>query len=297
MNGRHQCARVEQAVGWALHALEPGDEDALAEHLPTCPVCREAVRETDDLIWTMAAGDEQLDPPPGLRESLMATVAATPQLPVEEWRQHWPALPPTPPKQPRWSAEAASLMWNPPRPTIGTPDADAEAAAARRRSHRSGRIAVMAATALIAFLGVAGLAFRGVTGPEAQQLEQARARVTEQVLAEVAQPGSRHVMLNAPNGQPVAGVLLSSGQPQVASVGLESNDVRRNIYVLWGVRDDGRPVAVGTFDMVTGDHALHPVGSPLGNAPSFDRYAISIEAGRNAPETPGLVLASGLVAS
>jgi hypothetical protein len=295
VNTRHQCEQVEQAVAWALQALEPGDEDTLAEHLPTCPVCRQAVSETDDLVWAMTAGDEQVDPAPSLRENLMATVAATPQLPVGERHQPWPPLPPTPPKQPRWSAEAASLMWNPPRPLLGT--ADADVARAQRQGTRRRRIAVLVATGLIALLGVTGLAFRGVTGPEAQQFEQARIRDTQRVLAEVSQPGSRHVVLDARNGQPVAAVLLTSGQPQVASVALESNDVSRNTYVLWGVSDDNRPVPVGTFDMVTGDHELHPVGSPTANAPVFDRYAISIEPGRTPPDTPGLVLASGQVAS
>jgi hypothetical protein len=295
VNARHQCAQVEQAVAWAMQALEPGDEDALAGHLPTCPVCREAVRETGDLMWAMAAGDEQTEPVPALRESLMATVVSTPQLPIGERRASWPPLRPTPPRQPRWSAEAASLMWNPPRPVIGAAEADA-AARDRRRTARRRRAAVLAATGLIALVGVGGLVFRAIGGPEAQQLAQAQARDAQRVLGEVKQPGSRHAMLNSPSGQPVAGLLLSSGQPQVASVVLEPNDVSRNTYVLWGVGDDGRPVAVGTFDTVAGDHALHPVGSPLGNAPSFDRYAISIERGRTAPDVPGLVIASGKVA-
>lgn len=295
MSARPRCPQVEQAVGWALQALEPGDEDALVEHLPSCPVCRQAVRETDDLVWAMTAGDEQVDPASSLRESLMTAVAATPQLPVEQRRQPWPALPPTPPRQPRWSAEAAALIWNPPRPMVGP--ADTDAARAPGRFTRGRQLAMVLVIALIALVGVAGVAVRGVTGPGAQQLAQARTRDTEQVVAEVSRPGSRHVILTARSGQPVAGVLLSHARPEVASVALRSNDVSRDTYVLWGLGDDGRPVPVGTFDMVGGDHNLHPVGSTLGNAPSFHRYAISMEPGRTPPATPGVVLASGQVTS
>ena len=40
----------ELAVGWALHALEPEDEDAFAVHLPGCARCAETVAEATELM-------------------------------------------------------------------------------------------------------------------------------------------------------------------------------------------------------------------------------------------------------
>ena len=36
---RPTCTRTEQAVGWALHALEPDEEIAVERHVPTCADC------------------------------------------------------------------------------------------------------------------------------------------------------------------------------------------------------------------------------------------------------------------
>ena len=36
------CPRNEQAIGWALHSLEPDEEIAVLSHLPVCPSCRRA---------------------------------------------------------------------------------------------------------------------------------------------------------------------------------------------------------------------------------------------------------------
>jgi hypothetical protein len=292
MSPRTRCADAEQAVGWAMRVLEPADEDAFAEHLPTCPVCRETVLETEDLIWAVAAADERLTPAPESRERLLVAAAGTAQTPPEQRdRRGWPDLADI---QVSLPPEARSAAWNPARPTIRT--GASERAEERRRSTRRRRFGLLAATVLLAVIGLGGIAVRQLGGAQEQQAAQARTSNAQRVLAQIAQPGTRHAVLDAPNGEPVAGVLLAGDQRQVLSVGLPANNVEHTTYVLWGV-GDGRPVPVGTFDLGPGDQSLHVVGGTLANPDPFSSYAISIENGRRAPESPGLVVATGQVTS
>ena len=301
------CANVEQAVAWALRALEPADEGTLLEHLPGCPVCREAARQTEDLVWAMAAGDEQVEPRPQLRDKVMAAVAATPQTPVDQREKPWPELAPRPPEDgagtgagtgdrtgPVVGGSVAPPPWNPVRPTVHT--GAAERAEARRRSARRRRHGVLVATVVLAVVGIVGITIRQFGGAQQQQQAQAHAAEARRVLAELEQPGGKHAVLNALSGEPIAGVLLSGGQRQVASVSLRPNNTARTTYVLWGI-GEGRPVPVGTFDVALGDHSLHPVGNPLPAGDPFRGYAISVENGRGAPQSPGMVVATGQVAN
>ncbi|MDT7677596.1 MAG: hypothetical protein QOD82_5498 [Pseudonocardiales bacterium] len=291
MSAERRCANAEQAVAWAMQVMEPADEDEFTEHLPTCLVCRETVRETEDLIWAMAAGDEQVDPHPELRDRLMVAVAGTAQTPKEEREtQAWPDLAPPEPVSP----SQRSAGWNPVRPTVRS-DAP-ERAEERRQSARRRRFGVLAATVLLALIGIGGIAVRQLGGAEQQQAAQARSGEAQRVLSQLDQPGSRHAVLDAPNGQPVAAVLVSQGQRQVVSVSLPPNNAEHTTYVLWGI-GDGKPVPIGAFDLGAGDQSMHPVGGTLAPPDPFSSYAISIENGRRAPDSPGLVVATGQVAS
>ena len=128
----------------------------------------------------------------------------------------------------------------------------------------------------------------------AQQQQQEQTATAHGILAQIDQPGGKHAVLDAPNGEPVAGVRVYGGQRQVVTVSLPANNVTGTIYVLWGI-GDGRPIPVGSFDVAPGDHTLHAVGDPLPAVDPFSSYAISIEHGRRAPASPGLVVATGQV--
>lgn len=292
MSPRARCGEAEQAVGWAMRVLEPADEVAFAEHLPTCPVCRETVLETEDLIWAVAATGEKHTPAPELRERVLVASAGTAQTSSEDSdRQTWPELASLELSVP---PEARSAAWNPSRPTIHT--GAVERAEERRRSARRRRLGILAATVLLAVIGLGGIAARQLGGAQEQQAAQARTGNAQRILGQITQPGTRHAILDAPNGEPVAGVLVTTDQRQVLSVGLPANNIEHTTYVLWGV-GDGRPVPVGTFDLGPGDQSLHVVGGTLTQSDPFSSYAISIENGRRAPESPGLVVATGQVSS
>ena len=69
------------AVGWALSALDPEDEERFAEHLPGCARCTATVRESLYTVADLAYALPDEAPPPSLKSRLMAAVAAEPRTP------------------------------------------------------------------------------------------------------------------------------------------------------------------------------------------------------------------------
>jgi hypothetical protein len=69
------------AVGWALSALDPEDEERFAEHLPGCAQCTATVRESLYTVADLAYALPDEAPPPSLKARLMAAVAAEPRTP------------------------------------------------------------------------------------------------------------------------------------------------------------------------------------------------------------------------
>lgn len=81
MNGAETpCPMTEQAIGWALHVLEPDEEMDVLLHIPQCATCRAAVRAAEEVGARLGAAVEQVDPPPALRATIMSAAAATPQV-------------------------------------------------------------------------------------------------------------------------------------------------------------------------------------------------------------------------
>lgn len=270
------CPVVQQAVGWALHALEPDEEITVAAHVPTCPVCRSAVRETEEVVAGLGAASEQVNPPPTLRSSLMAAVADMPQIP-----------------RPR-SAPSPSPA------TPATPVPPSDPAPRRIESADRGRLPaswlsrrklVVAAMALVAVVSVGGLAVRTA------QLDQERvqnAQAISGVLNELVPPGARHAVLATRDGATVGAVVIDNGQRLVVTVGMPANTAEQT-YVLWGVAGQNAPVPLGTFDVTAPDAKKRPVGSGADND-GFTAYAVSLEPGRTAPATPSSVMAEGRLA-
>jgi hypothetical protein len=70
------------AVGWALSALDPEDEECFADHLPGCDRCTATVRESLYTVADLAYALPDEAPPPSLRSRLMAAVASEPRTPA-----------------------------------------------------------------------------------------------------------------------------------------------------------------------------------------------------------------------
>ncbi|MDN5860464.1 MAG: anti-sigma factor [Pseudonocardia sp.] len=268
MASSESCPVVEQAVGWALHALEPDEEISVAAHIPGCTICQAAVHDTEEVVAGLGLASDQVQAPPALRASLMAAVAETPQVPMHPTHDHQaPAPEPPPPADP-------SRRVDPRRPA----------------SWMSRRVLVLAAMALVAAVAVGGLAVRTA------QLDRARvenSQAMSDVLNELIPSGTRHAVLTTPDGATVGAVVLVDGQRQVLTVGMPVNPADHT-YVLWGVAGQSAPVALGTFEVNAPDVQRVTVGSEAAED-RFSTYAVSLEPGHTAPAEPSTVMAKGRV--
>jgi hypothetical protein len=131
----------------------------------------------------------------------------------------------------------------------------------------------------------------------ARQQEQAAAAAEHSIVQSLMAPGKATVApVSDADGHPVATVVARQGQAQVVTWGLSENDRVRSTYVLWGMQD-GTPVALGTFDVVSRDMDLRTVGSDRTGLDGYRAYGISLEPGRTAPAAPSRIVATGQVSS
>ena len=271
---RPQCTRTEQAVGWALHALEPDEEMDVERHVPTCPDCRAAVRDTEAVMTHLATAVEQVDPPPRLRASILDAAAATPQVPAPPRE---PVAAPSP-RHPRTASAVRSAALRP-----GLVRAEKGSTVAPRL--------IAAAAAVVAVVAIGGLGLR--TFQLQQQLDSvtAQASTATDLVRELARPGVSHALLARPDGTAVAAVVLSGGQRDVYTLGLAAN-ATDHTYVLWGLKDmSSAPQPLGAFDVTARDPGLRVVGESGQDA--YAAYAISLEPGRTPPAAPTDVVAAG----
>ena len=281
---RLTCTRTEQAVSWALHALEPDEEIAVERHVPTCADCLAAVRDTEAVMTQLATAVEQVDPPMRLRAAMLDAAAATPQV----MEQSVEGTSPTPRRSgtPHPSGPAGPGPGNP-RPTSPAPGG---------RSRRLSPVRVAAtAVAAVAVIVIGGLGMRTVQLQ--QQLDAASSQVssTTELVQDLARPGVSHAMLARPDGTTVAAVVLAGSQRTVYTIGLSANSADQT-YVLWGLKDSSSaPQPLGVFDVDEHNASPQTVGSP--DQQPFSNYAISLEPGRTPPSAPTDVVASGTLAA
>jgi anti-sigma-K factor RskA len=250
------------AVGWALHALEPGEEHAFGIHLATCPQCQRAVAESEEALGRLAYEVPLIDPPPYLLDRIrQATGASEPARPPSEAA---PAI-----------SEAAPLV--PPTPLVR-----------RQRVPRWAVVGIAAALVLIALLSW-NIVLRGQAA-DAQRVAAQR----REVISKLTEGSSRAALRDG--GNHTIGYVLQRGTDvQIVADGMAPNDRTKTTYVLWAVQGSGAPpVAVGTFDIVRPGLDVRPVN---GQAPGFgfSGFAVSREAGRTVPDRPSQVIATGAV--
>lgn len=76
MIGNEHDDRRDDLAAYALGALDPGEAEALEAHLSACQGCRDYLRALWPAVDALAASVPQVEPPPALRERLVATVRA-----------------------------------------------------------------------------------------------------------------------------------------------------------------------------------------------------------------------------
>jgi anti-sigma-K factor RskA len=265
----------ELAVGWALHALEPDDEESFAVHLRGCSRCTVTVQTTTGALTEIAGALPEDEPPPALRDRIMGAVAREPQetQDPQEPQQHRPPATP-PPAIPPAATPAPS-----PAPGASTP------------SWRRGRVLAAAAAvlAVVVGLGVWNVVLQGDRDHQASL-----AQLYSRAVHDVTRPGVPRAQLTTAAGTPMATVVGGDEKLRVVTVRMPENDTRTSVYVLWGVPKHGPPTAIGTFD-VTRDGINDTVVRSTHAGARFPAYAVSHEPGRQAPTRPSAVIASGTV--
>ena len=254
------------AVGHALSALEPDEEQRFLAHLATCTRCERDVAEHQATMGHLAYAADEAEPPPSLLEGIRAGVLASSRAPAPAPRAAEPA-----------------------RAPAGAPE-DELAAARRRRARLSAATrwtSVAAAATLVVSLAAWNVALRAD-----RDASQARGSRLASAVLELGRPGTESVPLTAEDGQVVAVALMRDGEMSLVVDGLDPNDPGTT-YVLWAQAPDGGVSAVGAFDVH--DRDLDVVDDlAVGEALDVTALMVSREDGDVAPSEPGgPVFASG----
>lgn len=265
MSDRRGHGRFEElAVGHAMSALEPEDEQHFVQHLASCAACERDLQEHHSTLALLALSADPAEPPPSVLEGIRAGTAPEGRTPVSA------ELP-----QPARTQDPVSL--------------------ANRRRLRSSRttrtvqwLAAAAAAAVVLSLGLSNLALRGDRDASEQYGDRLAAAVRD-----LAEPGSTSVPLESQDGSVVAVAVVQDSGVSLVVDGLEPND-SGTTYVLWAQHRTGAVRPVGAFDVEQSQVDVVQDLPVEGGVDSVAAYMVSSEPGDEAPPTPGgPVLASG----
>lgn len=261
----------ELAVGYALAALEPEDEQRFLAHLPNCPTCRQTVAQADGVLAQLAYAAEPANPPHQLLERLRATVGQ--------------------------SGTAGGDR---------EPHSAAGRVLHRRRSHRVGRrpgeggLASRlrtrgAALAFAALVTIGGLAGWNVALHNDVASQDTRASRVDDLLRSMAKPGAAKVALDEPQTGATKGFAVLDGQHVwLVLDGLAANNPAASTYVLWQKNAAGNAAALGSFDAAGGTQVVD-IGTMHPQPGGVAALAITKEHGRAIPAQPGTPVAAGPV--
>ncbi len=249
------------AAGYALHSLEPEDEQRLSAHLMTCPECARIVADTASLGAAIAELLDAEPPPPGLRERILAAATAEPR--PSRGRVGEPAVAASEP-----AAVTSSVAPGPPAPRVVPPR--------RRLLRERAAIAVLAAA-----IGV------GLAVPVTLAASHHAASTGNTALAQwLLKDNAREMTLKPTTGAALAKVVVTDQGAYLLADGLRVNKQSDTIYVLWAANAARQLRAVTTFD-VHGSAPVQLTAAKLPYSPAqISEMAISLEPGRTAPAQP-----------
>lgn len=255
----------ELAAGYALHALEPEDEQLFVAHLSACARCERVLSEHAAVLAQLAYAPDAAEPPPSLLEGIRAGISASGRG-VDFPRQPEAADAPVPLAAVRARRDAARL---------------------RRAGTWMG---IAAAFALVVSLGVWNTSLRQDRDEQAAWSERMASAV-----ATLRDRDTEVVPLEGDSGQVVAVALLNGDEMSLVVDGLPVN-ADGTTYVLWGESRYGDKRAVGAFDVTSpGQDVLEGLRLKA-SLDGVTKLMVTREQGTDAPPIPTLpVLASGTV--
>lgn len=232
------------AAGYALSTLEPEDEQLFVAHLEQCTLCQRAVAEHSETLGQLAYDVVSEAPPASVLEGIRQGVALS----------------------------GRSGAFPAPLP-LG--------AARARRSARSVRMmtAVLGAAAAVVLVVALVFANRGLSSQERQNQQAAR-QLTATVSALLV-PGARKVELSGDGGR--GAVIVNGQRVSLVMAGVDVNDRRDSIYVLWEKTTFGDVRAVGSFDVTSSELAVINDLRLDGPSDTVKTFIVTREHGRTAP--------------
>jgi Anti-sigma-K factor rskA len=249
------------AVGWALDALEPTDQDRFTAHRATCRDCEEEAVAALRVAMELAYAVPDLQPPERLRGRLLTAAEEEPPA------RSRPAPPPrSPGAGPHWPGPARR----------GGPGRG------WHRWHR--RLGLLAAAAVVAVSAVVAV-LSSVTTWQLTRPQPDRP---------VPAAAERVAMLSPPvGGGAVVTVVVGPGRADVVTDALPPNAGRGTSYLLWGVpAGDAAPRVVGSFEVTAPGLRSCPVRL-VRPADGYPVLAISEERAGTVPAEPGRIIARG----
>jgi anti-sigma-K factor RskA len=200
----------ELGAAFALGALQPDELRAVIEHLESCPEPHAELRSFLGAGDVLAASLEPVAPSTGLRDRLMGTIAATPQ---EDVRVPTPVAPSAVPAVQQ--RRSGLFDWFSPNMARG--------------------LAVAAVVVAIAF-GIWNVSLQG----QVSQRDQALRAVAQAIAA-----GQSAFRVSGAGG---SGYVIADKNGTASFVGANLAPLSANqIYELWLIGSDNKPVAVGTL--------------------------------------------------
>jgi anti-sigma-K factor RskA len=252
---------LDLAAGFVLGALEPDEERAVREHLATCSLPHDELAELGAVVSTLAVAVEQVEPPPSLRDRVMAAAARD--------------------LESRGSGAAQPSVR--PSPLAAVPGA--------RRAVRPARLGW--ALGLAAVLVIAALGAWNVTLRSDLDAAAAYRQHVEQVLTAAARQGSHSAILRSDANPAIGGlaVVASDGSVQVVMRGLAPT-TGRSVYEAWVIAGENAPVPIGSFTVGSdGTGYLTASGAP---AAAGITVALTLEAGPGATTPTPPIISAGV---
>ena len=234
---------VDLAASFVLGALPDDEMAAVREHLSTCTEPHPEIAELGGVLPVLHAGLRSMDPPPALKDRIMAAAAAD----LDARRREAAAEALAPAATATGATETVTTPADVP-PAADEPSRPAEPIPSPRptsidskRQPRLSWVLGIAAVLVIALFGAWNLSLQG-------QLDNARAyeRQVASVLDAARQPGALTAIMTTPSGQGPNGLaaITADGEMQIAMRDLAPT-TGGEVYEAWMILPDTAPAALG----------------------------------------------------
>ena len=255
----------ELAVGQALGALEPEDEQTFVSHVRGCSECAQTVADIEAVSGELAYAVPSEEPPRALLESIMREVTATARV----------------------ATPLGSAM--PDVSRLRGPRRRSAAAPAARTAVRWDAPWMARAAVLILVLALTSWNYQLRLDNKVKQTSLANAAAAGRLMAD---PATGTTKLTG-KGAEKASVLVNGSEAYLVVDDFKRNDAEDSIYVLWA-QDKGSDAmrGVGLFKVVHDGATYIPVRN-LANGAGIVAFAVSREAGSVIPTVPSTPLTSG----